>query len=111
MKFLLDENISYRIISKITLQIPNCLHVERSGLILPTSDLLIWEFAKKNNYVIITFDEDFEDLSNLNGFPPKVILLRFGNSQTQYLANTLLNKLNDIESWFKANDTGVLEIY
>lgn len=111
MNLLIDENISYRIISKIRSKFTFCIHVERTGIEIPSKDRLIWDYALSNDCVILTFDEDFENLSNLKGFPPKVILLRTGNSNTEYIAKTLLEKFDDIDYWFKANEFGVLEIY
>ena len=53
-------------------------HISNLGLI-NSSDLEIWNFAKKENFIIVTFDSDFYDLSILNGCPPKIIWIRKGN--------------------------------
>lgn len=111
MKLLLDENISYRIVKKIGNHVEDCLHINRSGLKMPATDIEIWEYAKQNDYMIITFDEDFEDISSLYGFPPKVILLRLGNSSTQILADTLLLKISEIEQFNQSKLYGILEIF
>ncbi|WP_405520553.1 DUF5615 family PIN-like protein [Spirosoma sp. KNUC1025] len=39
----------------------------------------MWEYAKTSRSAIVTFDEDFEILSQMRGWPPKVVLLRPGN--------------------------------
>lgn len=111
MKFFLDENITFRVKTKIYPKIMDCIPVGRSGLSMPAKDISIWEFAKTNDYIIIKFDEDFEELSNLYGFPPKVILLRLGNSSPNFIANILLERFMDIESSFDENEYGVLEIF
>ena len=58
MKLLFDQNISYRILKKIGEDFPGPAHVTRTGLNRP-SDLQIWEYAKTNGFIIVTFDEDF----------------------------------------------------
>ena len=110
MKLLLDENISYRVVKRFE-HIIECLHISRSGLNMPAKDTQIWGFARKNNYLIVTFDEDFEDLSNLYGFPPKVILLRFGNSSTQELVEKLTFKLPEIKQFYDSEVYGLLEMF
>ena len=58
----------------------DCLHIENSGLPIPSKDLDIWNYAKGNDFIIVTMDEDFLDMINIFGFPPKVVLLRTGQS-------------------------------
>ena len=94
MKLLFDQNISFRILSKISNFFPEAKQVRELG-IENFSDLEIWKFAKENNYTIITFDADFYDLANLKGHPPKIIWLRFGNTKTDFLAE-VLNSRNSI---------------
>lgn len=102
MKLLFDQNISFRILSKIKINFPEAKQVRELG-IENYSDIEIWKFAKENNFTIVTFDGDFYDLSNLKGFPPKVIWLRFGNTKTDYIAD-LLNSRFIIISDFISSD-------
>ena len=64
MKLLLDANISWRIIKIIEDSFPNCFHAKDIEVPQPAKDSEIWEFAKKNNFTILTHDEDFEKLLN-----------------------------------------------
>lgn len=91
MKLLFDQNISFRILSKISSCFPDAKQV-RALKLENYSDWEIWNYAKENNYTIVTFDADFFDLSNLKGHPPKIIWLRFGNTKTEYLAEVLNSK-------------------
>lgn len=111
MKLLFDENISYRIVKKIEHKLPNCIHISKTGLKMPAKDIQIWDFAKKNDFVIVTFNEDFEDLSNIYDFPPKVILLRINNPSTQILSDTLLLQLSEIRLFYQSTTYGLLEIF
>jgi predicted nuclease of predicted toxin-antitoxin system len=88
MKLLLDENLSDRIIDKIIDLYSDSQHVKTLGLI-NTDDALIWEFAKFNNFVIVSKDADFHQRSLLYGHPPKFIYLRIGNSPTSKIIEIL----------------------
>lgn len=72
MKFLLDQNISFRVVVKLKHVYPDCRQVRELNL-ENKSDIEIWNFAKQNNYSIVTFDADFYDLVTLYGHPPKII--------------------------------------
>ena len=111
MKVLLDNNISYRLVKKLLDIAPECLHVNQTGLVNPAKDKEIWQWAKQNHYSIITFDDDFEQLEILNGFPPKVILLRFGNTPTPILEDILRKNWVFIEAFLQDDNNGLLEIY
>lgn len=101
MRLLFDQNIAFRISSRIITLFPNSNQVRNLG-IENSTDMQIWQFAKVNNYTIITFDADFYDLSNLKGHPPKIIWIRTGNANTNYLAKLIIDK-KDIISKFINN--------
>jgi predicted nuclease of predicted toxin-antitoxin system len=109
MRLIADENISWRL-KKLLPQ----WEILPSNEIKPArrlTDLMIWEFAKTNKYIILTFDEDFLELQNLLSYPPKIIWLRTGNVSTRQIASLLL-RLEDTISEFLANDElGIYEIY
>lgn len=111
MKLLFDENISYRIIRKLQNVFPLSIHVSDTTLKKPSKDREIWEYAKENDFTLVTFDEDFQDLLNVYGFPPKIILLRMGNSSTGFISELLTRKLNDISEFDKSDILGLLEIF
>ncbi len=109
-KLLYDANISYRIKKKVDFIFRTTLHVTDTDLPVPAKDTEIWEWAKANDYIIVSYDEDFEFLSSLRGFPPKVILLRIGNQSTQFIADLLLKSADTIEVFCKNQKEGLLEI-
>ena len=53
MKLLLDENLSDRIIPHIIDLYPNAEHVKTLAL-TNTDDAIIWEYAKLNDYTIVS---------------------------------------------------------
>lgn len=74
MSLLLGENISPRLIPRLSLLFPGMTHVRDVGL-KEASDSQIWEWAKQNRLTILTADADFLALSQRLGCPPKVIHL------------------------------------
>lgn len=95
MKLLLDENLSDRIISKIIDLYPDSNHVKALAL-TNTEDSVIWEYAKSNNFVIVSKDSDFHQRSLLYGHPPKFIYLRVGNSSTSKIVQILRDNFDTI---------------
>ena len=70
MKLLFDQNISFRLLNQISDDFPDTLQVKEAGF-ENSSDSEIWEYARKHNFTIVTFDSDFYDLSVIKGFLPK----------------------------------------
>jgi predicted nuclease of predicted toxin-antitoxin system len=88
MKLLLDENLSDKIIEKILDLYPDSKHIKTVGL-TNTDDVVIWEYAKANGFVIVSKDSDFHQRSLLYGHPPKFIYLRIGNCPTTQIVQIL----------------------
>lgn len=84
MKLLLDENVSDLIVYRIIDLYPNSEHVKTLAL-TKTDDEIIWEYAKVNDFVIVSKDADFHQRSLLYGHPPKFIYLRMATVQRQKL--------------------------
>lgn len=110
MKFLIDQNISFRIIPLISTQFKNCHHIKEFDLI-NKNDSEIFEYAKKNNFdAIITSDEDFYNIVQISKPPPKIIWLRTGNVSTKYLSDVLLKNFVEIELFIKNDLLECLQI-
>jgi predicted nuclease of predicted toxin-antitoxin system len=112
MKLLFDQNISFRIVNKIIDIFPGSRHVSNIGL-SDSEDIDIWLFAKKEDYVIVTFDSDYYDISLINGCPPKVIWLRTGNVTTEDIKKVILSNsqiINDFIDNDENLDKACLEI-
>ena len=88
MKLLFDQNISFRIVKKVQYFLPLSSQVRLLGL-ENSNDFEIWEYARANEYTIVTFDTDFYDISLIKGIPPKIVWLRLGNVSTNDLVNRL----------------------
>lgn len=43
---------------------------------------MVWDYAKKHAFVIVSKDADFHQRSLVLGYPPKIIWVRLGNCST-----------------------------
>ena len=112
MKLLLDQNISFRITSKIQDLFPDSKQVRDLGL-ENSKDSFLWNYAKENKYCIVTFDGDFYDLGLIKGSSPKVIWLRLGNTSTQNIEIVLRKNYDLIKTFLtdpNYSEIGCLEI-
>ena len=113
MKLLFDQNISFRVLTIIESTFPEAKQVKNVGL-ENFKDAAIWEYAKENDYCIVTFDADFAEIASFKGCPPKIIWLRIGNSSTLNISNKLINNLSSIKLFLTAraqHNIPVLEVH
>lgn len=110
MKLLFDENISFRIVDLIRDIFPESKQVQ-SVKLNGATDTNIWNFAKENDYIIVTFDADFYDLSVVRGFPPKIIWLRTGNTTTREIANLIIRRKEVIEDFLKNDELACIQLF
>ena len=95
MKLLLDNNLSPRLVSLLAGQFSTILHVRALNL-ASAVDRQVWDYARTNDYVIVSKDADFHQMSFLFGAPPKVIWIRRGNCTTDELAKLLQDRISEI---------------
>jgi len=109
MKLLFDQNISFRILKKLSEAYSGSSHIKTEGL-MNASDLEIWEYAKNQHFIIVTQDSDFNDLYLMKGFPPKILWFQTGNLRTDELARILENRQSDIFDFSINSELGCFEI-
>ncbi|TNF44299.1 MAG: hypothetical protein EP310_03365 [Bacteroidetes bacterium] len=109
MKFLFDQNISQRILKVLPESYIGSSHVKYEKLINAT-DRQIWEFARKNDFIIVTQDSDFNELNSLLGFPPKIIWIRSGNIKTQSIIDLIRSNEHEIQQFLLDEKYGCFEI-
>jgi predicted nuclease of predicted toxin-antitoxin system len=85
-------------------------HVQLHDLAEKT-DTEIWEFAKINDFCIVTQDVDFAERSRLYGSLPKVIWLRCGNAPTQAVESLLRSGVEVIQKLLDSPNLDCLELY
>ena len=110
MKLLFDHNLSPRLVNQLADVYPDSQHIFFIGL-EQAEDRVVWEYARQYEFVLVTRDSDFNELSVLQGFPPKVIWIRRGNCATHQIEEILRVHLEDIRGWIRDPRLGVLTLY
>ena len=111
MKILLDENISYRLITRIVAAFPDTHHVKDLGL-THVNDHTIFKQARSLGFdAIITNDDDFQNILIEHGAPPKIIWIRTGNCSTAFLSEVILRNAAIIQAFIDDSMLDSLEIF
>jgi predicted nuclease of predicted toxin-antitoxin system len=110
VKLLFDHNLSPRLIKRLSDLFPDSSHVYLVGLD-QADDTAIREYARQNDFLIVTKDADFSDLCLLLGFPPQVIWIRRGNCKTSDIESLLRNYYDDIKALSQDQIVGVLTLF
>jgi predicted nuclease of predicted toxin-antitoxin system len=110
IRLLFDQNISYRILKNLPVIFSESKQVRMLGL-ENQDDIKIWQYAKNNDFIVVTFDADFYDISLIKGYPPKILWLRSGNLTTQEIHEKLMVNILDIIDFIKNEEQSCMEIY
>jgi predicted nuclease of predicted toxin-antitoxin system len=111
MKLLLfDQNMSPRLVERLADIYPDSVHVSTLGM-GKAMDIEIWQYARDNDYMIVTKDADFSELGVVNGFPPKIIWIRRGNCSTQEIETILREGYGAIKFLGDDHETGILTLF
>lgn len=109
MKLLFDQNISFRIVKSLESHFEKVTQVRLENL-ENSADRDIWEYAKRNDFIIATFDSDFYDFSVIWGAPPKIILIKSFDQTTRSIANLLIEHKKSIVDFENDQSIDCLEI-
>ena len=96
--FLFDENLPARLRFSPKLPIISVLTIGKQP-----SDSKIWEFARKNELVIVSKDADFSGRIIMQTPPPWVIHLRFGNLRRNDFHALLARVWPQVETLLKSH--------
>lgn len=109
MKLLLDENLSRRLVPFLQHDYPWSNQVLLLGMESAT-DKEVWQKAKDDDYVIVTRDADFQELSLVWGQPPKVIRLKTLNQTRVATLKLLIESRDVITESLQDRDLAAIEI-
>lgn len=98
MKLLFDQNLSPKLVNRLSDLFPGSEHVHSIGLDRSDDDS-IWAYALANDFVIVSKDEDYNLLAVLRGSPPKVIWLTTGNCTTAYVESLFRAHIAEIQDF------------
>ena len=110
MKLLFDQNLSRKLVTRLADIFPNASHVQLHGLAEKT-DTEIWDFAKLNDFCIVTQDADFTERSRLYSSPPKVVWLRCGNAPTNQVETLIRCGQEAIQELLSNSNLHCLELH
>src|SRR5947209_284386 len=109
MKLLFDQNLSFRLCARLSDLFPESSQVRQLGLDRAT-DREIWDYARSNEFTIVSQDSDFANLSALLGSPPNIIWLRCGNQPTSDIEELLRDNVQAISALDTSPAQSILEI-
>jgi predicted nuclease of predicted toxin-antitoxin system len=109
MRLLFDQNLSPRLVERLSDVYPGSAHIADLALDRADDDT-VWQYARSAGYTIVTKDADFGEISVIRGFPPKVVWLRIGNCTTAQIATLLRTYLTAIESLEDDPEVGLLAL-
>ena len=109
MKLLFDHNLSQRLSARLHDLFPGSLHI-REMLARRTPDESIWFYAKDNEFVVVSKDSDYRDLSIRLGYPPKLIWIRTGNSPNAIVETLLRDLCDEIVAFEQDPARGIIKL-
>jgi predicted nuclease of predicted toxin-antitoxin system len=98
VKLLFDHNISPDLVRRLSDLFPKSEHVYYLN-IHEEDDSVLWTYARDHEFIVVSKDADFSELSMVRGFPPKLLWLRLGNCRT-----------SDIEELIRTNHQFILKL-
>lgn len=104
------SNLSRKLVTRLADIFPNASHVQLHGLAEKT-DTEIWDFAKLNDFCIVTQDADFMERSRLYSSPPKVVWLRCGNAPTNQVETLIRSGQEAIQELLSNSNLHCLELH
>jgi predicted nuclease of predicted toxin-antitoxin system len=109
VKLLFDQNLSPQLVLRLSLLYPGSVHVYSIGLDR-APDAVLWDYAREHGYTIVTQDVDFSEMSDVLGFPPKVIWIRRGNCSTRQIELILRQRRDAIADLDADPTVGILTL-
>jgi predicted nuclease of predicted toxin-antitoxin system len=109
VKLLFDENLSPKLTRLLSDLYPSATHVRDVGLARADDDV-VWEYAAKHGFTIVSKDADFHQRSFVHGHPPKVVWIRRGNCSTAEIERVLRAHRADVAVFGRDPDGAFLEL-
>jgi len=109
MKLLFDNNLSHKLVARLNDIFPNSTHVMTVELD-ESEDVEIWTFAKENDFTIVTKDIDFNEISLVLGYPPKIIWIRVGDCKVIDIEKIIRKNHVMVNDFYRNQSLGIIEI-
>jgi predicted nuclease of predicted toxin-antitoxin system len=109
VSLLFDQNLSWRLVRRLTTEFPGSEQVVMAGL-AGADDRTVWTYAASKGLAVVSKDGDFRDLSVLLGASPKLVLLRVGNGPTRDFEDLLRQRQLDVLAFLADPSVAILEL-
>ncbi len=100
VKLLFDQNLSPTLAVVLQTVYPGSAHLHEL-MLGAAGDKKVWSFAKDNEFVIVSKDADFYELSLIHGAPPKIIWIRLGNCRTEKILQAVRQHTDALQNFNK----------
>jgi predicted nuclease of predicted toxin-antitoxin system len=107
VRLLFDENLSPQLVRLLTDLFPGSTHVRDVGL-KAADDLLVWQYARESDLVIVSKDSDLHRRSFVLGHPPKLVWIRLGNCSTSEVERLLRQSFASITAFHNDDEASFL---
>ena len=107
MKLLFDENVSPRLARTLASEFPGSTHVRSIGL-RGAEDRQIWDYARNEDFAIVSKDTDFRERSYVEGAPPKIVWLDVGNAGAEAIEGLLRRERQRVERFAASEESSFL---
>lgn len=109
MKLLFDQNLSRQLPRLLADRYPESRHIREIGM-RGSPDPRIWDYARENDFIIVTKDNDYRALNRNLGHPPKVVLITLGNGPTREVESLLRERYSAVAALYQDEGRGLLEL-
>jgi len=107
LSLLLDENLSPRLIPRLTSLFSGLIHVRDVDL-KQADDRTIWDWARQNSYTLVTADSDFVAMASQTGPPPRVVHIERCDFPFRVIEDLLRQNAIRISEFEKDPNSGLL---
>ncbi|HUR82033.1 MAG TPA: DUF5615 family PIN-like protein [Thermoanaerobaculia bacterium] len=110
MKLLFDHHLSPSLVDRLADLFPSSEHVWNVQL-HNMPDEVVWQYARDQDFTIVSKDADFSEISMQLGYPPKLIWLKIDNWSTDQVEQLIRSRYSRIVELPGATDRGILALF
>ncbi|HJW92311.1 MAG TPA: DUF5615 family PIN-like protein [Thermoanaerobaculia bacterium] len=110
MKLLFDHHLSPSLVARLSDLFPQSDHVWNLKL-HDVPDPIVWLYARDHEFIVVSKDADFSEVSMELGYPPKLIWLRIKNWSTDEIEDLLRSSYSRIAEFVAVADRGMLILF
>jgi predicted nuclease of predicted toxin-antitoxin system len=110
VKLLFDHHLSPSLVDRLADLFPASEHVWRVNL-HSVPDETVWHYAREHDFIVVSKDADFSEISMRLGYPPKLIWLQIENWSTDQVEALIRSRYPRIIELPRATDRAILVLF